>query len=125
MGFWKGVVWLTARNTEWGRKQLGQETLAEQTARELRLRRRLEGRWFSKYREQDGQIHLLIDLDGNLTNTYPHVHVIHDEAVGEVRLVASTRDRRRVFSETLSGDVSGNEVNAAIDRALAELRRHS
>jgi hypothetical protein len=41
-----------------------------------------------------------------------------------VHFVASTRDRRRVYDNTLSGDVSGNEVNAEIDRALAELRRH-
>jgi len=31
---WRGFVWAVARNTEWGREQLGRETLAEQGARE-------------------------------------------------------------------------------------------
>ncbi len=34
MGFWKGVVWLTARNTEWGKRQLGEEDSLEQAARQ-------------------------------------------------------------------------------------------
>ena len=125
MGLWKGFVWAVGRNTEWGRKQLGQETLREQGVREQALRRRLEGRWFTKYREGDGTIELLIDPEGNLTDTYPHLHVIHDERAGEVRFVASTSNRQRVYTSTLPGDVSGNEVNAEIDRALRELRRYS
>ncbi|SRR6266498_687002 len=120
MRIWKGVVWAVARNTDWGRKQLGQETAQEEA-----LRRRLEGRWYSKYREENGKIHLLIDPDGNPTNTYPHVHVIHDEQQREVRIVASTVNRRHVYDQTLSGEADGNEVNAAIDQALTELRRHA
>lgn len=34
MGLWKGFVWAVGRNTEWGRKQLGRETLLEQEVRE-------------------------------------------------------------------------------------------
>lgn len=96
----------------------------ERAKRALALRQRLEGRWFTKYREGIGTIELLIDPEGNLTNTYPHLHVIHDERVGEVRFIASTSHGQRVYANTLHGDVSGNEVNAEIERALRELRRH-
>lgn len=123
MSIWKGFVWAVGRNTEWGRKQLGQETLAEQTARELRLKQRLQGRWFSRYRENQGTIELMVDRDGNPTNQYPHVHVIHDEAQGEVRFVLSFSPHNHPMRETLPGTASGNEVNAAIDRMVAELRR--
>ena len=33
MGVWKGFVWAVGRNTEWGRRQLGEETLLEQGVR--------------------------------------------------------------------------------------------
>ncbi len=117
MSFKDVLAWLFARKTKSGSRYLyGPD--------QERLRKRLEGRWSSKYHEEDGKIHLLIDPDGNPTKTYPHVHVIHDERANQVHFVASTGERRRVYSSTLSGDVSGNEVNAEIDKALAELRRH-
>lgn len=45
MGVWKGIVWAVGRNTEWGRKQLGRETLLEQGVRERRIE--LLGRYAS------------------------------------------------------------------------------
>lgn len=33
MGIWKGIVWAVGRNTDWGRKQLGRETLSEEAVR--------------------------------------------------------------------------------------------
>jgi hypothetical protein len=96
----------------------------QREARERAMRARLEGRWFSKYRESDGTIELMVDRDGNPTNTYPHVHVIHDELKGEVRLVLSLSPSNHPKRETLPGTASGNEVNAAIDRFVMELRMY-
>jgi hypothetical protein len=129
MGFWgsvgRGAVWAFARNTEVGKRLLGKETLLQQHVREQeQTRRRLEGRWFNKYIERDGTIELLIDRDGNPTDRYPHVHVIHDEKLFEVRILVSVSPHNHASRQTLPGSASGNEVNAAIDRALAELRRY-
>jgi hypothetical protein len=109
------LIWLFARKTRAGSKYL----YGDQVTRE-----RLEGRWYSKYTVSSGAIELMVDRDGNPTNTYPHVHVIHDEAKGEVRFVLSLGPQNHPVRETLPGTASGNEVNAMIDRMVAELRNH-
>lgn len=38
MGIWKGLVWAFGRNTEWGDRQLGRETVLERAAREMQIR---------------------------------------------------------------------------------------
>lgn len=127
MGVWKGFVWAVGRNTEWGRKQLGQETLLEQGVRERQeLQARLEGRWASKYvgDERSGKIQLLIDEDGNPTKRYPHVHVIHDEVLHSVTIQVSVARGNYPYKVILPGTASGNEVNAAIEDALVELRKY-
>lgn len=131
MGFWsglgKGVVWAFARETEFGRKVLGRETLAEQWAREQKEKHaRLEGKWFTKYVETKGgqRIELLIDQNGNPTDRYPHVHVIHDEVLYSVTVQVSVARGRYPHKVILPGSATGNEVNAAIDQALAELRKY-
>lgn len=66
----------------------------QRAAQQRALQERLQGRWASKYTVRSGAIELLIDPDGNPTQAYPHVHVIHDEVNGEVRLVASIAPKR-------------------------------
>lgn len=77
--------------------------------------------WYSKYRSDDGKIHVMLDATGQPTTKYPHVHVIHDEQAGEVRIVISRG--RGVHSDLirLPGDAGGNEVDAAIARLLRKL----
>jgi len=93
-------------------------------AKKVAAKGRQEGRWYSKYRSDDGTIHVMLDRDGNLTNQYPHVHVIHDEPGSEVRIHVTLGPRRHSDHEVLPGTASGNEVNAAIERALRKLRRY-
>jgi hypothetical protein len=85
---------------------------------------RLAGRWYSKYMSSDGSIQILLDKNGNVTDQYPHVHVIHDEPGSEVRIHVTRSEGRHSDHEVLPGNASGNEVNAAIERALRKLRRY-
>jgi ABC-type nitrate/sulfonate/bicarbonate transport system substrate-binding protein len=131
MGFWgsvgRGTVWAFARNTEVGRKLLGKETLAEQWAREHREKHaRLEGKWASKYVEdaRTRKIQLFVDRNGNPTDRYPHVHVIHDEVLYAVTIQVSVACGFYPYKVVLPGSATGNEVNAAIDQALAELSKY-
>lgn len=117
------LVWLFARNTKPGHRYLYGDAPAE-PGTAAALRARLEGRWFSKYTVNQGTIELLVDRDGNQTTAYPHVHVIHDEANREVRVLVSLAPGNHPHSEVLPGTASGNEVNAAIDRAIELLRRY-
>lgn len=80
-----------------------------------------KGGWYTKYREGDGTIHLMIGKDGNTTESYPHVHIIHDSPGAEVRIVASRGPGDHPFKEVLPGTASGNEVNQAISRMIAKL----
>lgn len=69
MGVWKAFVWATARNTEWGRSQLGRETLAQRDARE-----RMEGlmavairRAYQDHRASEAQVGRSVQYrDGDL-----------------------------------------------------------
>jgi len=92
------------------------------SAKKVAVQGRLEGRWYSKYRSDDGKIHVLLDKNGNPTNKYPHIHVIHDEYGGEVRVVLSADPSHHPKVEKLPGNASGNQVNAAIERMMSELR---
>jgi hypothetical protein len=76
--------------------------------------------WYSVMR-QSGVIEMMIGPDGESTNTYPHVHVIHDPHMNQVRVVASRSSHDHSAPEMLTGDASGNEVNAAILRAIQQL----
>jgi chromosome segregation ATPase len=75
--------------------------------------------WYTKSDGRDETIHEMVDKAGNLTTDYPHVHVIHDEKNHEIRVVASHGQHSHSETMTLSGDASGNDVNAAV----AEMRR--
>lgn len=77
--------------------------------------------WYSKYRSSDGTIHVMLDRNGEPTTKYPHVHVIHDEPGGQVRIVLSLRKGEHPETRVLPGTSSGNEVNAAIDQMLRKL----
>lgn len=75
--------------------------------------------WYSKSDGRDETIHEMVDKAGHPTTEYPHVHVIHDERRNQVRVVASYAPGDHSETMTLSGDASGNEVNAAVE----EMRR--
>jgi hypothetical protein len=77
--------------------------------------------WYSVMR-QDGTIEMMIGPDGESTNSYPHVHVIHDESTGQIRVVASRSSSDHSAPEVLPYDADGNEVNAAIERAIRLLQ---
>ena len=79
------------------------------------------GGWYAKYRQDDGKIHAMVDRNGNPTTTYPHVHVIHDERGGEVVVVISRGGGVHEERTVLPGDVSGNQVNAVVDRLRRKL----
>ena len=81
--------------------------------------RALKSNWYTKYRTDDETIHLMVDKEGNPTTDYPHVHIIHDEKNDEIRVVASYNLHGHSDTMTLSGDASGNDVNAAVE----EMRR--
>lgn len=76
--------------------------------------------WYSILHQNGttGTIEMMIGTDGESTNSYPHVHVIHDESKNQIRIVASRSSSDHSPPEFLSGDASGNEVNAAIERAI-------
>lgn len=94
-------------------RRAGKQIKAERMARETSSR----GGWNSKYGR--GTTELLLDKNGNPTTGYPHVHVIHDEPGGRIKLHI-TRSRDVHTDELyLPGNASGNQVNAAID----DLRR--
>ncbi|WP_195210587.1 hypothetical protein [Actinomarinicola tropica] len=77
-----------------------------------------KGGWYSKYSSEDGTIHVMIGPDGNITTTYPHVHVIHDERGSEVRVVVSRGPGDHPHTFRLPGTASGNEVDAKIAEAI-------
>jgi hypothetical protein len=79
------------------------------------------GDWYTKYRKKDGTIHIMLDRNGRLTTTYPHVHVIHDEPAAEIRIVLSRGPNDHERAATLPGGSSGNEVNAAVESAFRRL----
>lgn len=94
---------------------------AEREARSARYARATGSDYYSKYRSDDGKIHVYLDRNGNPTTTYPHLHVIHDERGGEVRIVRSPGDGSHPEKQVLRGNASGNEVNAAVNEMLKRL----
>lgn len=93
-------------------------------ARQVAVRGRLEGRWASKYQSKDGKIDVILDGDGNPTKVYPHIHVAHNARENHVAVIVSLGPRNHPDEEILPIGASGNEVNAAIERALQKLRRY-
>lgn len=98
--------------------------VVRESGKQVAKRGPLAGRWHSKYMSKDGSIQVLLDKNGNVTDQYPHVHVIHDEPGSEVRIHVTRSEGRHSDHEVLPGNASGNEVNAAIERALRKLPRH-
>jgi len=76
--------------------------------------------WYTVMRST-GVIEMMVGPDGESTNTYPHVHVIHDSQANQIRVVVSRSSSDHSSPEILPGDAYGNEVNAAILRALQQL----
>lgn len=76
--------------------------------------------WYSVMR-QDGTMEMMIGPDGESTNSYPHVHVIHDDTQQQIRVVASRSPSDHSPPEILPFNTDGNEINAAIERALGLL----
>lgn len=93
----------------------------EREARSAPLPRATGSDYYSKYRSDDGKIHVFLDRNGNPTTSYPHVHVIHDERGGEVRIVHSSGDGTHPERTTLPGNASGNQINAAVADMLKRL----
>lgn len=89
---------------------------AKQVAAERPSRR---NGWFTRY--DHGTTQVMLDKNGKLTSSYPHVHVIHDEPRNEVRIVLSRSQTDHPEQDRLPGSASGNEVNAAVDRMLRKL----
>ncbi|MCL6731338.1 MULTISPECIES: hypothetical protein [Streptomyces] len=77
--------------------------------------------WYSKYRQDDGKVHVMVDRHGEPTTKYPHVHVIHDEQGGEVVVVISRGGGVHEERTVLRGSPGGNEVNAVVDRLRRRL----
>jgi hypothetical protein len=70
--------------------------------------------WYSKHHPRSG-VEVMFDKHGRPTIDYPHVHVIHDERKGEIRVVLSLGPTSHPELVTLPGDASGNEVNRAVE----------
>ena len=85
-----------------------------------------EGEWYSRSnRRGEGEVEVLLDQDGKPTTGYPHVHVIHDEKKGEVRLHNTMAKGVHQDKVVLPGTVTGNQVNAAVDRLRSLMMRRS
>ncbi len=76
--------------------------------------------YYSKWNR--GRLDMLVDKAGNPTTTYPHVHVIHNDSGGGIRVVASQSKSARVFEVVLPSDADGNRVEAAVREARSHLR---
>lgn len=50
--------------------------------------------YFSKY--QRGRIDVLEDKNGMPTSVYPHVHIVHNDSEGKIRIVASSSVARQL-----------------------------
>lgn len=96
---------------------------AKQVRDERQAYEEAEGdKYYSKWDEaKKGRIDLFVDRNGNPTTGYPHVHVIHTDSAGGVRVVASTSKGAQVFHETLPATASGREVEALVARARSRI----
>jgi hypothetical protein len=74
----------------------------------------------------EGEIENFVGRDGWPTTETPHVHVVHDELKGDVRVVLTVEGpegtHEHPFKLTLHDDPSGNDVNCAIEQMLQRLR---
>lgn len=67
----------------------------------------------------------MVDREGRPTTAYPHVHVIHDERKGVVRLHNTPSKGVHRDHIELPGTVSGNEVNTAVNHLRSILKRRA
>jgi hypothetical protein len=73
--------------------------------------------YFSKYDSKKDRIDLFVDKYGNPTTTYPHVHVVHNDSGGGIRVVASRGKGTRVHEVVLPTDADGRRIEAAVREA--------
>lgn len=81
-----------------------------------------DGGYYSRYISGNKTTEIFIGPDGNLTSERPHVHVIHDDSRGEIRIVVTWENNDHTHFVRLPGTTDGNAVNAAIDERLRVLR---
>ena len=85
-----------------------------------------EKEWYSKYNQRgEGEVEVLLDKHGRPTMGYPHVHIIHDEEKGEVRLHNTMAKKGHRDHIVLPGTPTGTEVNAAVNHLRSVLKRRA
>ena len=75
--------------------------------------------YYSHWGSIKQNVHLFLDLDGNPTLDYPHVHVIHFKN-GLVKVEVSLGKRDHPWKKEFNNP-SGQEVEQAIDEARTHL----
>lgn len=77
--------------------------------------------WFSKFKSESQKTEILVGPDGQPTAEYPHVHVIHDETKGFIKIIASRGPTDHPFQRLLDGDALASEVDSVIAEMIAKL----
>ena len=75
--------------------------------------------WYSKHSTRTGKTDIMIGKDGDLTEEYPHVHVIHDDDAGWVKVIASRSATDKPFQKL----VDAKEGPGAVDQAIEEAQQ--
>lgn len=133
MGRPAGGYWLSKHHERVERIQAGKRELARRERLQKQLAEFQEGTsshkarpekdwgWYSKWVEKDGSIHVMFDRHGNQTTSYPHVHLIHDEPGGEIRVILSRGPKNHPERIVLPGTASAATVDAAVAKLRAKL----
>jgi hypothetical protein len=75
------------------------------------------GQWSRYNKSGAGEIEVLLGKDGQPTTCHPHIHVVHDEKKGEVRMHVTEGSRgssQLTHRIVLKGNVGGNTVNKVL-----------
>ncbi len=96
-------------------RRAGKQVKAERMARETSR----SGGWNSKYSSSTNTTEVMLDKNGNPTTAYPHIHIIHDEFGGRIKLHITRSPGVHTDELYLPANASGNQVDAAV----ADLRR--
>lgn len=75
--------------------------------------------YFSK--DEYGRIDVLVDRNGYPTSTYPHVHVVHNDSEGGIRIIASSSKGVQLYETTLPASSDGRTVETAVAKARSFL----
>lgn len=106
-------------------REAARQEMAKRLAREARAAQTYDkavgDEYYSKWDPSGGRIDILVDRDGLPTNRYPHVHVVHNDSDGGVRVIASASKGAPVYETALPANADGRQVEAAVREARSKI----